>query len=406
MSVSKLLYSFIFLSLLIACKNKNNSHSKKLPITIDLENNNNIFKEKKLSEIANSIEYIKLQNIPQAFINRPNSIHVCDSFIFISQLKSVLKFNRKGNFICKIGKQGRGPKEYAQCYGTRVDREKKLIYINAGSSKKILVYDFNGTFIRNLKFHSNMDFAIIDSIHIASPINNYTGKAKYKLLVNNSKCDTVNSLQNTVQFTIPKTKHFSFANFTRKFYRLNNELHFIPQYGDTVFQIQFPTSIHAKYVIQKGKYKLPANCRMEAIGNYKRYVNKSAKYLFTIPMETQKYVFICYHSANGKGNKKLALYNKHTKELYSIGNPKTNSYGFINDLDGIGNYIHRLIQDDQYMITSSSAIKFLEKHDKLIEQIKNNTAPKNINPTFREFLKSVKEDDNYIIQITHLKDNI
>jgi hypothetical protein len=157
------------------------------------------------------------------------------------------------------------------------------------------------------------------------------------------------------------------------------------------------------YVINKGKYKLPVNCRIERLKDYNQFERKAAPYLQTVVDEIEDYVLISYTKANYEEKRKLALYDKHTGELFSIGNPDHKAYGFTNDLDGCGNYIHQAIQDNRYMISYYPAISMYTKNEERRKEIAEKEIQEKLNPNYLEFIKSLKKDDNLIVQIVHLK---
>jgi hypothetical protein len=398
------------ITLLIACQNKAPKKQTKknvkpkieYPITIDFENNFDKFKEVKLSEIADSIEYIKLENQLKCFIKRPFDIHISDEYIFVAQYNSMLQFDRAGKFIRQIGKQGRGPKEYAHVYDARIDHTNKLVYINAGESRKIICFNFDGNYIKTFKYFSNIRFDMLDSTRVVSDINNHYGQEKYKMLITNETMDTLGYLKNHVTFPIQE-RTVTISGFDRRFYHFDDKLHFMAQYGDTVFQINSTTDIKPKYIINKGKYKLPVNYRIERIQDYKKYISKATNYYLTNAQEIKNHLLVNYENANRQENEKIAIYDKKTNEFYSVGNPASKLNGFTNDLIGIGSYLFDNVECEKYLLFYSSAINFLETNEKIIEQIKSNQNTDQIAKYYCDFVKSIKEDDNFILQIVHLK---
>ena len=81
----------------------------------------------------------------------------------------------------------------------------------------------------------------------------------------------------------------------------------MPAYGDTVFQIRALDNINPLYVINKGKYKLPVNLRIERLKDYKKFESKAAKYIQTVVDQIEDYVLISYTKANYEEGRRLAL---------------------------------------------------------------------------------------------------
>lgn len=194
---------------LFSCQNKTketvvNQDKFQYPVEIDFGNNFKNYKEIKLSEIADSVEYVKLENLPECLIKDAWSVQVSDSFIFVAQYNSLLQFDRKGKFIRQIGKKGRGPKEYANVYGLCINRDDQRLYVNAGKSQKIQVYDFEGEYKTGHKYFQNREFEMLDSVKVVSPIENFHGQEPLKLLVTGPDKDTLTSLCNTVKYPLQK----------------------------------------------------------------------------------------------------------------------------------------------------------------------------------------------------------
>ena len=68
-------------------------------------------KEIKLSQIAESIQYIPLETNPRCILGKIRKVHLAGALIFVSDLKDLSIFNTKGQFINRISKNGRGPGE-------------------------------------------------------------------------------------------------------------------------------------------------------------------------------------------------------------------------------------------------------------------------------------------------------
>ncbi len=373
------------------------------PLTVDFGSSFQNFKDVKLSEVADGVEFVKLEASPNSLIRRPNTVQVTDSFIFVAQYKSLLQFNRKGKFIRQIGKMGRGPKEYAHIYHACVDRDKERVYVNAGESHKIQTYDFEGKHKGRNKYFSNIEFEMLDSTKVVSFIGNYYGQQKYKLLITGTQKDTLGYLLNTVKFPHQGRTMMITNSYSNRFYRWDNTLNFSTLYGDTVFQIKALDQIKPRYVINKGKYKLPLDSRIERVQNGKKYKQKAANYILTCEHEIENFLLISYQKANYEGDLKLAVYNKLTGELFSVGNSAKKEYGFLNDLNGIGNFIPLDVQDNKYMVSYSSAISLYEENQNRKKEEAEGANSSTITAKHQAFLDSIKMDDNLVVQIVHLK---
>ena len=86
--------------------------TKDRPFTISLNTNLSNSKEIGLKEIAENIEYIKLEFLPESALGRIQSFVATEKYFFVFDNRDISQFSRSGKYIRKIGKSGRGPGEY------------------------------------------------------------------------------------------------------------------------------------------------------------------------------------------------------------------------------------------------------------------------------------------------------
>ena len=165
-------------------------------------------------------------------------------------------------------------------------------------------------------------------------------------------------------------------------------------YDDTVFCVKNVDEAEARYILNKGKYKLPANKRVERIRDFNNYKKVAQPYLNTAVQELDAYVFVHYTSFNYEGDEHLAVYDKNKRDFYSVGTE--DAPGFKNDIDGAGLFIPYRIYDDCRMISYYNAIDFKEEYKDAI----NNPS---VSASFRDLYNETSEEDNLMIQIVHLK---
>ena len=105
----------------------------------------------KLSDIAESISYIKLETTKESLLGGILSVYPIEiGYLIIDNTESIFLFDKEGKFKWKINKKGRGPEEYVEFYGSMgVDTINKEIVIP--DNKNVVVYDFDGRFRRKFK---------------------------------------------------------------------------------------------------------------------------------------------------------------------------------------------------------------------------------------------------------------
>ena len=112
----------------------------------------------KLSDLGFvDIEYIPLETNAQSLISGTNNIFmpvkisaVGNSYL-IKRFNTILKFNRNGSFVARIGTVGRGPDEFTAAHDAGIYEKNQNIYLLARWQEKFFVYSENGELIRTFK---------------------------------------------------------------------------------------------------------------------------------------------------------------------------------------------------------------------------------------------------------------
>jgi hypothetical protein len=143
--------------LLLSCDSGNKS-----PLTIDPRKING--RSITLSDIADDIVYVPLDNI----IPFTNFKYVITpDYLYVSAKgNGILKFDRKGKLIKKIGSEGRGPGEYLYGIHFTVDERTGNVYVL--DPKKVKVYSPSGIFLRDILYERYMK-----SYAMAGGLENY-----------------------------------------------------------------------------------------------------------------------------------------------------------------------------------------------------------------------------------------
>ncbi|MDO9680544.1 MAG: 6-bladed beta-propeller [Bacteroidales bacterium] len=116
-----LLLTLVVLS--TACQSNHNTQPKDLRI-IDVEGGVGKGRLVKLSEIAESIEYIPLETNSEAVVGKifaDRIFYEKDCFYLMERSISIIIFDRCGQYLNKISKYGRGPQEYDAAFTVDFD---------------------------------------------------------------------------------------------------------------------------------------------------------------------------------------------------------------------------------------------------------------------------------------------
>lgn len=98
-----------------------------------------------MADIADTVNYVRLETTPEALIGTIYDIQVADSLIFILETLPVPRifcFMTDGRFRYKIDAMGKGPDEYVDLESFTIDKNKGLLELNERTRKKIHLYDF------------------------------------------------------------------------------------------------------------------------------------------------------------------------------------------------------------------------------------------------------------------------
>lgn len=216
----KIFITFIFLCLFTfsSCSGSNNKSNEQTKTKEDLvlesivENNAKTptidtnkeypFKEIILNDLAD-ITYIPIETNDHVLINNGiNALsHFSDKYIIIVNYKSYdcYIFDRNGKIINFFNHKGQGPNEYLNIIGITADEVKKEIYIVDHPQKhRILVYSFDGDFIRTLSLPSNTTIGTIHNFDketlLCEDNNHKNGNKKPYFLLSKQNGRIINEL--------------------------------------------------------------------------------------------------------------------------------------------------------------------------------------------------------------------
>ena len=373
----------LFLIFTLSCTNRGEllKHSF---VKIDLDKTEGIEALPKLSEIAESIEYIKLETDSRCLIGDFNEIRITEKYLFISSNNNLLMFNRKtGKFIRKIGSRGKGPEEYQGFKTFEVDEKNSRVYLWDYVMNKFLIYGFNGNLISVIKpvEIENIDvdfFKLTGDNRIIIHDYNFFGNSRYQVYLIDYTGKVINKIVNTHKFKVTFPLSIS-RNQTNSLSVINSQtISYKYIRNDTIYHsLKNDLSLIPVYVFCADKKSKHKYSKREYIRIYNLF-------------ETGDYLFFKRH--------RNVLYNKADNEIRFS---KFNQNGFINDIDGGSNFWPKFAQDNS-LITYYNASDL--KENLTPEHFKNSITK---NPDQTEKLKkltaSLKEDDNPVVVIVTLK---
>ena len=302
----KILLSFC---IIFACKSCDKKKSDLLTIPVDVNQNAPL----SLSDIADEVKAIELETTDQSLIGNwvmHDRLLVSDDYILFldgSAISKILLFDINGTFIRQIGNRGQGPGEYARVIDIAADFENNKIYATT-STEKIICYDFNGTFINESRTNditylhfTNKTLLAIGSCFEPGEISEHKMRTMiYKI---NSKLFFTDSL---------KIKNL---DLTARIYVTNTNCNYITCLEEDMY-IYYPEitpkSFMHKYIFNDTLYQIKDKALIphlrlkfsdEKSSEYKNvhYIYRSARYTFTKYINEAVECFFCYDMKEKKG---------------------------------------------------------------------------------------------------------
>lgn len=354
--INLLMYIIILITYITGCETSNDND------IIDLKDIKT--KNIKISSIADSVYYIPLETKEKCVIKSIDEIKITDDRIFIlNNRKTILIFNKTGEFMNKIDNRGKGPGEYRIISSFSVNPAKDIVYIL--DDHKILGYDYWGNYqhykikVNNYNafhFHNNL-------FYCHAPVELHSKDKQNKLDVIDLKGSKINSYLPVKKENKGISKFITFAEF----YTMNNKVFLLEPEENVLYKVD-TNSITPKYQLI-----------------YESNENAENKLEAKLALESPNIILFSY----AIGNKWNLLYvNKNNNNKVNV---KTNEdIGFENDI-----FYDTPIAPQ--FIEGNLLIERVYPHN-LIEYIKEDKSK------YEDYIdiKNLSEEDNPILRITHL----
>jgi hypothetical protein len=385
----KLKYFLILLTVTISCK----TEKKEL---IKFDSTTLIERDISLTEIADDISYIPLDNSTPIGPIYDNIKFLNNSIYLSAQNTGVLEFNMQGQFIRKIGKFGRGPGEYTHCYSFTIDDKSGTVYVRDGGGI-MKAFSKSGVYLRSFSLQEYGD--MIDEIEFFNS-NLFTSysiqyeNANYEWII----FDTLGRVLDKKERTTPK--FVSNALGGGGIYRFDNTLTYWNNYTDTAFLIFPDLKQKPSFIISSGEQRLPkSKITVETMSDYM---------WFQQIFETNHFIFIRYFFPLKKYP--FVLIDKHINKSYLINlnsddGGSTLIGGILNDLDGGTRFLPQsyFTKNSREFVVGLIYPYQIQAHVKSAE-FKNATAKySEMKENLIKLAGSLKETDNPILMIVRLK---
>ena len=100
-----------------------------------------------LSEVSKDVRVVQLETNENSIISSMSKlVHVDSANIIYRSGKKIILFDNAGKYLNTIDALGNGPNEYTTIISLFVEANEQLIYVV--DRKKIMIYNYNGEFIK------------------------------------------------------------------------------------------------------------------------------------------------------------------------------------------------------------------------------------------------------------------
>lgn len=149
-----LLISILFISC-VAENDQANKDTIVINLSADLEDNN-LESDYKISNFIESVDYVLLETADNCILGAYiTKIHFTNDRIFVMDSgeagSNLCIFDNNGKFISKVSSKGRAKNEYLSLANVMFDDLNKELLIYSAADERILYFDFQGNFIKDLQ---------------------------------------------------------------------------------------------------------------------------------------------------------------------------------------------------------------------------------------------------------------
>lgn len=417
--MKKIFFFIFFLFFFSGCTNKKSIEEYQI---IDLVGSVEKYQRVYCSEYFSSIELIPLETREECLLTSVPfpKIILKDSFIFISG-NLLYAFGISGKFLNQIGGKGQGPHEYLYSTKFFINTDKPVIYVE--DLRKTLEYDFYGNYIRTIQT-PELDHKILidlsyvgDEIFVGSIFND--GKNEYKYCLFNQNGEIVQSFPNYVFFNRDKPRASTYDRALDPI-RVENQLYLKDYVNDTLYILE---NHHMKpaYIFGLGKYSypieyletfnmnnpLPLNSftfgpGLGIVGTPKFFFYKiRVPDSFSRPQAKPRYNHLVNEFRPDDGDV-YGIYHIEQKINVLLDTDKHFQKGIVNDLNGGLSFIPRYYAGNNIVVdvwNAEEMKEILTEEYFSLQTIKDQQSYQKL----REVLKNLKDDDNPVVVIAHLK---
>jgi hypothetical protein len=350
-----------------------------------------------IDSLVADYHYTRLETNDRCLIGKIEKIVLDSSYLFIydKQNNLIFKFDKDGRFLCKIGNAGKGPIEYNEAWDITINKETKEVNILDLMGRKIVIYDYNGKFIRDIPmYYLYTSFEYINDKIVANTGSSY-----------NNHLQNVNLNQVIIakQDQKPLYKGFAFPSALRDHFsyvveqplkKFNNDVYYNEILSDTIWQIKDST-VNAAFALNflgRGNIYNDIDKKKFTDMDYKK-LEENNTIFYGSYLVSKDYLYL---QVMDKSRGIIPVFYSNISKKLKCGLPISTNKGKLIDML-IGNSVDFIIKDNQF-------VKVMQPY--IIKQIVGSLSKKEIsllNKEEREICKSINELDNPILLTYSIK---
>jgi len=371
---------FLFLTLIISGCGPKQPDDNRIPVRfIDFDKNAKVVDKIKLSDIADSVEYIPLDISNNVLISKIQGLYITDSLILVKDKGATYLFNSVGQFQKSLYSLGRGPGE---AYGTQIaiDNKNGNIYVGNRWTLKVMNFSANGEFKNERKYKH-----FLWQLYLSNNMLVFAGSPSpkdYSFYVQYTGTDSVCYKHPFRYNNLPQSLG-GYSNMYVWFDVFEESLFFKEQVCDTIFSTTDFKNIKPAYILDFGSRGLKPKDFFT--NNPKKFDNKQ---LITAFIEKSNFLLM-----KGVDNNELCqfLYDKKNEQLL-----KAFDLRIANDMDGGPSLHFWEIHNSNY---NSKVLCFFVEPFELLDEANKPF----INSKLEQIRKSININSNPVLVKAYLK---
>ncbi len=193
----------------------------------------------RFSTFFSGVKIIPLETNKNCLIGRITEIEIINDTLYVldqMNSKSLFVFDLEGNFVRKIGNEGRGPGEYVRPRSFTIDTKHNQIHI-MDSGRKILTYTLDGKFISEITPELLTPFLSIKNLNGVNYVEHMIINEESDFLI--SAIDNSGTILNQ---WLPANIYLNGFELnmssTNQLVKTNNDIKYMRLFMDTIFSIQ------------------------------------------------------------------------------------------------------------------------------------------------------------------------